>query len=225
MNDHTNHRKRVKDRYVEESLDAFSPVHALELLLFYAIPQRDTKPLARALLDHFGSFHRVLEADTVELRKVPGVGENVAIYLSLLRDACRYYMVDCEREIDILNNLDEYGKYMACRFIGRKNETVYLLCMDGKGKVLGCKMLGEGDTVSVNLPVRRVVELALNMKATIVVLGHNHPSGVALPSCDDVALTHRLRNMLQGVGIQLEDHIIVADGDYVSLAQSQSVWG
>lgn len=224
MDEYTNHRKRVKSRYQAEGLDSFSPVHALELLLFYAIPQKDTKPIAKALLDHFASFHGVLEADLEELRSVPGVGENAAIFLNLLRDAGRYYRMDCVRETKVLNNLEEYGDYLARKFDGRTNETVYQLCMDAKGKVLCCKMMGEGDRISTNLPVRRVLELAITTKASIVVLAHNHPSGLALPSAEDVALTNRLREMLNEIHIRLADHIIVADGDYVSMAQSEKLW-
>ena len=220
MNDYGNHRKRVRQRYLEEGLDGFSPIHALELLLFYAIPQKDTKPIARALLQRFGSFHAVLEADREQLLEVPGVGEQVAVYLPLLRDMSRYYCVDCERETAILNNSEDYGHYLLSRFVGCKNETVYLLCLDAKGKLLCCNKLGEGDMTSINLPMRRVVELAMAARASIVVLAHNHPSGLALPSQEDVAVTCRLHAMLQGVGIHLADHIIVAEEDYVSLAQS-----
>ena len=220
MYDQTNHRQRVRERYAAENLDHFSPVHALELLLFYAIAQKDTKPVARELLNHFGSFHGVLEADREDLKNIPGVGEHVALYLNLLRDTCRYYQVDCARETDVLSTLEECGEYISRYFIGRTNETVYLLCMDAKGKVLCCKMLGEGDNVSINLPVRRVVELAIQMRATNVVLAHNHPSGVALPSKEDVDLTNRLAEMLEAVHIQLLDHVIVADNDYVSMFQS-----
>jgi len=220
MNDYRDHRKRVRQRYRKEGLDDFSPIHALEILLFYAVPQKDTKPIARALIQRFGTFHAVLEADLHQLLEVAGVGENVAVYLSLLRDVSRYYRVDCERETAILNDPNDYGRYLMNRFVGRTKETVYLLCLDAKGKLLDCQKLGEGDMTSINLSTRQVVELAIAARASVAVLAHNHPSGLALPSPEDVAITHQLRDMLRMVGIHLADHIITSEEDFVSLAQS-----
>ena len=97
---------------------------------------------------------------------------------------------------------------------------MYLLCLDAKGKVLCCQMVGEGSVNSAGVPIRRVVEIALAANATTVVLAHNHPSGLALPSYEDIATTKRLAVALNAVDITLADHIVVADGDHVSLVQS-----
>ena len=104
--------------------------------------------------------------------------------------------------------------------IGRDKETVFLLCLDAKCKVLGCKLVGEGSVNSAAVPIRRIVEMALGDNATSVVLAHNHPSGLALPSGEDIQTTRRLSLALRAVEIELVDHVVVADGDYVSLAQS-----
>lgn len=220
---HTNkdHRDRVRKRFLAEGLDDFEDVHALELLLFYAIPQKDTKPVARQLLDRFETFHGVLEASPEELEEVPGVGKNVATFLKLALEAGRYYDTSRTKNIKILRNSAEYGDYLISHFKGKSNETVYMLCLDAKCKLLCCRLLGEGDVISINLPFRRVVEIALNVKATTVVLAHNHPSGVAIPSQEDVMVTMQLRQALQTMGIDLADHIIVADDEYVSMAQSK----
>lgn len=216
-----NHRKRVRDRFRTEGLDNFDPVHALELLLFYAIPQKDTKPLARELLNRYETFHGVLEAPMDDLLEMHGVSENIATFLKLALEIGRYYDTSRTRDIKILRNSTEYGEYLMGQFKGRSNERLYMLCLDAKCKLLCCKLLGEGDVVSINLPFRRVVEIALNVKATTVVLAHNHPSGVAIPSQEDVAVTMQLRQALKTMGIDLADHIIVADGEYVSMAQSK----
>lgn len=214
------HRERVKERFRREGLDHFADVHVLELLLFYAVPRKDTKELARKLLNHFGSFAAVLEASAAELEAVPGVGRNVATYLTLLNATGRYYLVEkADREI-FLDSTEKYGNYLLQRFHGRRMETVFLLCMDAKCKVLGCQCVGEGDVNSANIPIRRMVEIALATNATTVVLAHNHPSGLAIPSREDVLTTQQLASALGAMDILLADHIVVADGDFVSIVQS-----
>jgi len=215
-----NHRQRVKDRFRAEGLDNFNELHALELLLFYAIPQKDTKQLARDLLNRFETFHGVLEATPEELETVPGVGENVATYLNLVLAAGRYYDVSRTSNVTILQDPVKYSKYIVSCFKGRRNETVYLFCLDSKCKLLCRKLLGEGDMISANLPIRRVVEIALSVGAAAVLLAHNHPDGLAIPSREDIAVTLQLRQALQTVGIALTDHLVVADGECVSMAQS-----
>lgn len=214
------HRQRVKDRFRKEGLDHFDESHVLELLLFYCIPRVDTKPIAKRLLEHFGSLSQVLEASAEELQKVPGVGENAATFLILTTAVGRYYLVNRTTKHTILNTTEKCGQYLLPYFFGRRNETVFLLCLDAKCKLLCCREVGEGSVNSAGIPVRKVVELALGVNATTVVLAHNHPSGLALPSGDDVATTLRIAKALEAVEIELADHIVVADDDFVSLAQS-----
>ena len=106
------------------------------------------------------------------------------------------------------------------RFFGRKVETVFLLCLDAKCKVLCCKEVGEGSVNSAGISIRRIVETALGANATSVVLAHNHPSGMALPSAEDIQTTRRVAAALNTVDILLADHIVVADDDFVSMVQS-----
>ena len=217
---HDGHRERMKKRFLEEGLDGFTQIQALELLLFYCIPQKDTNPLAHALLDRFGSLSQVLEAPVEELRKVPGVGEHTAVFLHLITEAGRFYLVNRSSQESILPSLESCAEYMLPFFFGRKVETVFLLCLDAKCKVLCCKEIGEGSVNAAGISVRRVVETGLNAGATTVVLAHNHPSGLALPSPEDIQTTRRLAMALSAVEIHLADHIVVADGDYVSMVQS-----
>ena len=106
------------------------------------------------------------------------------------------------------------------RFAGENREAVYLLCLDRKGKLLGCKHLADGDVSSAALNIRKVVETALLTSASAVILAHNHPSGLALPSADDKITTLQVRDALATIGVPLADHIIVADNDFVSMADS-----
>ena len=109
---------------------------------------------------------------------------------------------------------------MVPRFFGRTRETVFLLCLDAKCKVLCCKEVGEGSVNAASISVRKIVETALATNATTVILAHNHPSGVALPSAEDVQTTRRVAAALNAVEVHLADHIVVAEGDYVSMVQS-----
>lgn len=217
---HKGHRERLKQRFLEEGLDHFTDVQALELLLFYAIPQRDTNPVAHALLKRFGSLSQVLDASFEELKKVPGISDHSATLLTLVTQLARYYQVDCAQRVECLTTLEACGAYLVPYFFGRSSETVFLLCLDAKCKVLCCKEVGQGSVNSASISVRKVVETALAANATTVVLAHNHPSGVALPSEEDILTTRRIAAALSAVEIHLADHVVVADGDYVSIAQS-----
>lgn len=217
---HDGHRQRVKDRFCQEGLDHFEEHQVLELLLFYCIPRVDTNPLAHKLLDHFGSLTNVLEAPVEELERIPGIGHNTAVFLSLVTAAGRYYQVKCASQNTALLTVEECGKYLMPLFYGRRNEMVYMLCLDAKCKVLSCKLLGEGSVNSAGVPIRRIVETALAANATSVVLAHNHPAGFAVPSDADVQTTRRVAVALDAVEIMLLDHLVIADDDYVSMVQS-----
>ena len=215
------HRQRTKDRFRKEGLDGFGEVHALELLLFYAIPQRDTKPLARALLDRFGSMPLVLEATPEELMSVKGVGENVATYLKLVLAAGRYYTQRKAECMETLRTAREYIEYVKSLFVGEHNEVVYLVCLDAGCKVLRCQRIGEGSVTSAHVPIRRVAEVAMGTRASSVILAHNHPSGYATPSLEDRDTTEQLASALAVLGITLVDHVIVGQKDAVSLVESR----
>ena len=219
-NPHKGHRERLKLRFLESGLDSFTDVQALELLLFYAIPQKDTNPIAHALLDRFGSLSQVLDAPLEALKKVPGISDHSASLLRLVTELARFYQVDSAQRTEVLTSLDACGRYLVPRFFGRKVETVFLLCLDAKCKVLCCREIGEGSVNAASISVRKVVEAALSANATSVVLAHNHPSGVALPSADDVQTTRRIAAALSAVEVKLIDHIVVAEGDFISMAQS-----
>lgn len=220
MSIHDGHRERLKQLFRLDGLDNFSDIQVLELLLFYAIPRKDTNPIAHALLDQFGSLSQVLDAPAEELAKIPGMGENSATFLTLTTALCRRYQVDRAMNVKILSSIDKCGQYLVPFFHGRRNETVFLLCLDAKCKVLCCREIGEGSVNSAGVPIRRIVETALGVNATTVILAHNHPSGIAVPSGEDAQTTKRVAAALRTVDIILADHIIVADEEFVSMVQS-----
>ena len=223
MSIHDGHRQRLKERFLRDGLDGFTEIQILELLLFYAIPLKDTNPIAHNLLDKFGSLSRVLDAPVEKLTEVEGIKEHAATLIKLSKAIGRSYDISRSREKKILKSIDECGEYLASYFKDRKNETVFLLCLDAKMQVMGCVEIGEGSVNYASVPVRRVVEMALDLGATSVVVAHNHPSGIALPSGDDIQTTRRMAAAFSAVEIIMIDHLIFAgdeDRDYVSLAQS-----
>ena len=220
MSIHSGHRQRLKDRFLQEGLDGFNELNALELLLFYCIPQKDTNPLAHRLLDRFGSFHGVLDASPQELEQVEGVGANVSTFLSLIPQVDRYYYTSRTKQSACLATNAQCANYMVPKFRNRDNEMVYILCLDAKNKVLCCKQLGEGRVNSAGVPIRRIVDVAMKHNATSVYLAHNHPGGVLRPSVDDIETTKRVAYALSGVDIILGDHFIVVDDEYLSMAQT-----
>ena len=220
MGVHDGHREKMKKRFLEGGLDHFADHEALELLLFYAIPRRDTNELAHRLIDHYGSLDAVLSAPVEDLLRTDGIGEHAAVLLKLVPRVVQKSRLSAANREMVLSDVNRMGDYLLERFRGEKNEVIYQLCLDRKGKLLSCRRLNEGGVDSSELNIRRLVENALLASASLVVLAHNHPSGIALPSQEDYVTTDRVAAALEVVGIQLLDHIIVADDDYVSMADS-----
>ena len=220
MSIHAGHRQRLKERFLKDGLDGFNEHQVLELLLFYAIPQRDTNEIAHELINKFGSLTKVLDAPPEELAQVKYVGDNAATLFQMITAVARYYQVSCAMQEQILSTINDCGRYLVPFFYGLNNETVFLLCMDAKCKVLSCEKVGEGSVNSASVPIRKVVEMAIKSNATQVILAHNHPSGLAIPSGEDVQTTKRLARALDAVEIMLVDHLVVADDDWTSLCQS-----
>lgn len=220
MSVHDGHRDRLRARFIKTGMKGFEPHEALELLLFYTRPRGNTNPLAHELIKHFGSISKVLDAPMEELLECPGVGEHTALLLKMLPPLFSMYMEDRQDSGLIIQSTQDAGDFFIPKFIGAKNEQVYLMTLDDKHKMIRCKQLGEGTVNASEITVRRIVAEALGANATTAILAHNHPSGVALPSGNDRAVTARIYAALKIVNVKLEDHIIVADGDYVSMADS-----
>ena len=221
MSIHSGHRKRLKERFLKSGFAGFEDHEVLELLLFYCIPRRDTNLIAHNLIERFGTFAQVLDAPISELKKVDGIGENAALFLSVLRQASGFYQINRNAKNKALTSTEAYGRYLVPYFSTQRREEVYLLCLDAKCMVLCCRKVGDGSINSTSISVRKIVEIALAANATSVVLAHNHPSGIAIPSAEDIATTKLVANALMMVDVVLNDHIIVADDDYTSMLLSR----
>ena len=218
---HAGHRKRTKDEFLAANgLDSMPDHRALELLLFYAIPQGDVNPLAHKLIEHFGSLAGVFNAKAEQLMEVDGVGYNTAVLIRLIPAiAARYLQANSSFDGQLVCT-EQFRELLIPLFFGQRNELAYLVCMDGSSRHIVTKKLGEGVADTVQITTRKVLEAALACNATRVALAHNHVSGVALWSDADLDTTLRLKAVLREAGIELADHFIVADYDMVSMADS-----
>ena len=219
-NIHSGHRERMKMKYRESGLASFTDIEAIELLLMFALPRRETNTLAHALIERFRSFRGVLEADAAELAAVPGVGENAAALITLVRALNQRYMRQRPARGAVLSSAAEAGEYLLPHFAYCREEKAMLLTLDSAAHVLHCHTLDEGTRAQVMISVRDIVALAVRDDASKVILAHNHLSGLALPSNSDLVTTAQIRAALQAIGVVLEDHLIFADDDWVSMRDS-----
>lgn len=219
-NIHEGHRSRLKKRFYEHGLESFTDIEALELLLFYAVPRRDTNEMAHRLLDFFGSYRAVMEADAYELAQVPGVGESAAGLIRLVAELGRRYGIAERKEGRIITSSKAAGEYLLPLYAFQKDELVYVLSLDSRSMVKRCRSIARGMSARVDFSVRDIIEAALKDNTTRMIVSHNHLSGTALPSASDIDTTKKLKSALALIGVELIDHIIVCDGDFVSLRDS-----
>ena len=217
---HTGHRQRLFDRYKKIGLEHFSDVEVLELVLTYAIPRKDTNPVAHRLLDTFGALHAVFEAPVTSLQKVEGMTQRAAELLRLLPQVWTRYETSCSRDTKFFSTTEACGNYLMPFFRGLREERIRIMCLDAKCQLLDCREVSKGSVNTASMPIRSIVETALSVNATAVIIAHNHTSGIALPSKEDLDATKRLEEALSAVDIYLIDHIIAAGDDYVSLRDS-----
>ena len=218
--EHDGHRKRLKARFIKSGLDDFEPHNLLELVLFYSVPRKDTNPLAHRLMERFGSLSGVFDARIEDLVKVDGITESTAVLITMIPQIARRYLEDKTDVVNIVESSADIGAYFMPKFVGRKIETVMLAALDNKNKITACSIVAEGENDRASVSRRKVMEEAIRMNATKVVIAHNHPNGFAVPSVEDVYLTEELYSLLRSVGIELVDHVIFAEDDFVSLAAS-----
>ena len=216
MSVHDGHRERVRERFREQGLDGFNDITALELLLYYAVPRRDTNELAHALLDAFGSLDEVLNASEQELCSVPGVGVNTACLLRLVPQMMRKSAISRTKELKQIRNSRAASRYLIPRFMNERVESALLLSLDAQKRLIACDEVGRGVANATEVSVRRIVETALRRRASSVILAHNHPDGELMPSRDDDWITARAAKALDAVHIHLSDHIIVSGELYMS---------
>lgn len=218
-NVHKGHRERLRKKFIDEGLDAFNDHQVLEYILFYAIPYRDTNPLAHKLLEEYGSLSAVFDAKP-QILKAAGYSDNVIGLIKLIPEISRRYHMDKTQNRSKIVEQNQLCEYFEPRFIGKTNEILYLLLLDSKSKEVFSGIISQGTVNESSVPVRKIIQLAMTYDATSAVIAHNHPGGMALPSLDDIRTTKIVTNALGVVGIDLIDHVIVSDDDSISLRDS-----
>lgn len=216
---HKGHRQRLRELYLNDGIDNFNDHQALELLLFYAIPQRDTNPLAHKLLEEFGSLSAVFDAPVPRLKSL-GLTDNTIALLKLIPDFSRLYNLDKTDYKSKRVDISMLCEYFRPKFIGRTTEVMYLLLLDRKYKEVYCGIISKGSSNTTDVPITKILENAVMYNADYVVIAHNHPDGIALPSKADLRTTKMIFDALRLMNKHLIDHIIVSEDDEVSLAQS-----
>ena len=218
---HKGHRQRVRQRLLKEGMENMQPHEVLEFLLFHVIRRRNTNELAHELLNTFGSLADVFNAPRSELMKINGVGDKTATFLNMMVPTMQAYLNSYQNDRLYLMGLEKYGKYLYEKYLGSTVEKMSVLCMDSTYKLVGFSWVGSGDSSKVVFSAKSIIEAVLKYPCTKVVIAHNHPSELLIPTIDDAELTKKIKNLLAALGIQLEDHLIIGNEDFVSLRCSK----
>ena len=207
---HDGHRARMREKYLKGGIDVFAPHEILELLLYYVIPYKNTNNIAKELITRFGTLANVFDSPVDSLKEA-GLTENQAVYLKLFSDVTRmYYRSKYDSDSGPID-IDRLPDYILRHYIGTDSrERVLLILLDAKGKEVYCGFIAEGNFETTVFSARSIIRLAINYGAVSAIIAHNHPSGVALPSREDVVMTYNLCRILATVDVNLLDHFIVA---------------
>ncbi len=213
------HRSNFLSYYEAARLDGLENKQVLELILQFAVPLRNTIPLAERLMERFGTLYGVFGAGVEQLLTVKGMTKETAILIDLIMQSARRAVDEQNRGTDLLNTDEKVGEFLVHKFFGLTNETIMLLCLDNTCRLISCTTLAEGSSSVSRVSVRKVFEIVLSANASNVILAHNHPGGVPFPSEEDVRTTETLAGLLQTLDVELVDHIIVAGEKWRSMAK------
>ncbi|HBK07041.1 MAG TPA: hypothetical protein DDZ81_14540 [Acetobacteraceae bacterium] len=210
------HRARMRQRLLKAGADALADYEMLEMILFIALPRRDTKPLAKELLARFRTFGGVISATAHELRSVDGVGEAGAAALKLVQAAALRMMRQDLIGQPVLSTWDKLTDYLTAAMGHERVEQFRVLFMDSRNRLLADEIQGVGTINHAPAYPREVVRRCLELHASAVILAHNHPSGEPAPSREDIALTAEIVRVAGGMGIAVHDHIVIGRGKWLS---------
>ena len=218
---HKNHRTRMKQTYLEHGLDAFSDIEKLEFILYFAIAQKDTNPIAHRLLKEYGSLDRVLEAPIETLSKMEGLGEHSAILLNLMLQVASAYGKNKNEKV--IDGIESAKAYAANLFKGKYVEEFYVICLSASNKVICAKCINKGTSNEVPVNIRSITDLAFKHNCERIILTHNHPNGKAFPSDEDIAFTSKILFSCIINNIEVIDHIVVNENSQFSFEASKTL--
>ena len=210
------HRERLKARFRENGPEAVADYELLELILFQVVPRRDTKPIAKALLNRFGTFSDVLAAPEARLIEISGVGASVATHLKLVHAAATRYARGAVRQRPLLGSWSAVIDYCRAAMAYEEKEQFRILFLDKRNQLIADEVQQTGTVDHTPVYPREVVKRALELSATAIILVHNHPSGDPTPSQADITMTQAIVDVAKPLGIAVHDHIIVGRNGHAS---------
>jgi DNA repair protein RadC len=213
---HAGHRERLRDRFMRGGADALPDYELLELVLFNAVPRRDTKPLAKELIARFGGFAEVISAPEPRLREIKGVSDRVVTELKLVRSAALRLMQGRIMERPVLSSWQQVVDYCRAAMAYEVREQFRILFLDKKNRLIADEVQQQGTVDHTPVYVREVVKRSLELSASAVILVHNHPSGDPTPSRADIDMTKLIQQAAKPLGVTVHDHIIVGRDQIVS---------
>ena len=213
---HDGHRERLRKRFLD-SPESFEDHELLELLLFYSIPRANTNETAHNMLDRFGSFHDILNADIPALMEVKDLGEKSAIFLRVISEILQRYSLEKFEKVNILESFATLKEYLCTLFVGTDNEKAYILLFNKARKLITCQKISEGYCAANTITMRDISSVSISSNAAYAILVHNHPGGKAIPSGEDISTTAIVNSAMKTHGISLLDHFIVAGNNCTSI--------
>lgn len=226
MNDkphYLGHRERLREKFQKAGAEGLHDYELLELLLTYALPRKDVKPIAKALLDRFGGLAGVLDASQRELEEAEGLGPISATLIRLVKELCVTYLAERMKRKDLLSSPQAVVDFARAKLAGLPHEAFMVIYLNTKNEVIEYEVIHEGTVDRAVVYPRRIVEAALAYHAVGLILAHNHPSGHPQPSEEDQRLTHTVAEAARTVDIRVLDHIIVGKNGYFSFREHQ-IW-
>jgi DNA repair protein RadC len=211
------HRSRLRSRLLSQGGDALLDHELVEYLLALAIPRRDTKPLAKQLIAHYGSIAALLTADAQNIAGQPGMGETSTAALKIVQAAALRMLSEPVRDMPILASWQALLDYLRADMAHLTTERVRVLYLNSKNQMMRDEIAGEGSIDQAPIYVREVIRRAIDLGAAAVILVHNHPSGDSAPSRQDIALTREIIDAGKKLGISVHDHIIIGKDGYSSM--------
>lgn len=216
-NIHQGHRSRLKSQFLQNGLEGLTDIQKIELMLFFAIPQKDTNPLAHNLINHFGSLKKVLDAEYSELITISGIKENAALLITLIKSFKNYYFKPECNDSENLNSTIGAIEYAKKLFYGSTIEEFYVICLSKDGKPVNYSLISRGTLDEVNIQIRTVTQVALDNKVNRIIICHNHPAGPARMSDEDYSITYSIVCSCVLNSIDVLDHIIIGTDRELSL--------
>jgi len=213
------HRERLKEKFIHAGVAAFHDYEIIELLLSYAIPRRDVKALAKDLMQTYGGFKGIMDADISELAQISGIGDHTAILIKLIKEINALYLKAKAKEKPQISCTSELLRYCHTRMGGLKDEQFCVIYLDAQNQLIDMETLQQGIVNQAVVYPRQVLESALRQKATAMILVHNHPSGHVKPSDADVRLTRTIQEAARMLEILVHDHIIIGENRFFSFRE------